>query len=58
MEKKYRCFNCKRTFLASEVESKKMTENFHVAGIPDGSELPACPHCKAVAFFGFRETKE
>jgi len=51
----FRCFNCEREFPSEEVQTEKMTKNFHVCGLKDESEIPKCPHCGAVAFFGFNK---
>ena len=56
-EKKYECFDCHGKFLTSEAKSETMPDNFRPAHLPDNAVLPKCPHCDAVAFFGFTEVK-
>lgn len=52
----YKCFNCNKTFLGKEMLFEDgMPSNFSVAGVDAGQKLPKCPHCEAVAFFGFRK---
>jgi len=49
----YNCFNCGKDFPGKDMKSKKIPHNFHVFGLKDESEIPQCPLCDAVAFFGF-----
>ena len=54
----FRCFKCNQQFSSEKVQTEKMTKNFHVAGLKDESEIPKCPHCGAVAFFGFERVEK
>jgi hypothetical protein len=44
-----------KIFPTKDVKSQKMPSNFNVVPLSPESEIPQCPHCDAVAFFGFTE---
>jgi len=52
-DERYQCRSCKKTFLSEETQTEQLPNNFHVAGLEDGQQLPKCPHCGYIAFFGF-----
>ncbi len=56
-EKLLRCFECMGTFKKEEMKHEKVPSNFHAQGTKSAEtgEVDQCPHCDAVAFFGFRE---
>lgn len=51
----YECFSCHKKFSGKEMLFEEMASNFSVAGLEEKQKLPKCPHCGAVAFFGFKE---
>lgn len=51
----YKCFSCNKNFSGKEMLFEEMPSNFSVADLEDKQTIPKCPHCGAVAFFGFRE---
>lgn len=51
--KKYQCMECRKTFSPSEIKVEKMPDNFTVSGA--GNNIPKCPHCGYLHFFGFKE---
>ena len=51
----FQCFECRKTFSETEVKKVTLPDNFRCAHLPKNAELPQCPHCKAIAFFGFTQ---
>ena len=51
------CEKCKKVISGHEVEYQKMSKNFTIAGLSAESEIPKCPHCGNLAFFGMQEAK-
>ena len=51
----YECPSCHKKFSGKEMLVEEMVNNFSIVGLEVKQKLPKCPHCKAVAFFGFRE---
>jgi len=54
-ERTYVCFNCNRTFNESEKKLANVPNNFIAIGTVSEitGKVDQCPHCDAVAFFGF-----
>lgn len=48
-----KCFSCHETFKAKETEFADVPSNFIAIGSSHKTTVPKCPHCGAVAFFGF-----
>lgn len=53
----YVCAECKKTILGHEMDYQKMPKNFTIAGLSAESDIPKCPHCGKIAFFGMSEAK-
>jgi len=54
--KTYRCFSCKQTFLGKEMLFEDgIPDGISIAGLDNNQKIPKCPHCNALAFFGFNE---
>ena len=51
----YECIICHKTFPSKDVKYKKMPSSFNVVPLESESEIPQCPLCDSLAFFGFRE---
>jgi NAD-dependent SIR2 family protein deacetylase len=56
-ELNYVCEECKKVITGHEMQYQKMPKSFNVAGLSAESEIPKCPHCGNLAFFGMQEAK-
>jgi DNA-directed RNA polymerase subunit RPC12/RpoP len=56
-ELNYVCSKCKKIISGHEVEFQKMPNNFNIGGLSAESEIPKCPYCGNLAFFGMTEAK-
>ena len=56
---KLECFSCHKVFTQKEIKQKPVPPNFHAMGTASESTgtVDQCPHCGAVAFFGFTVIK-
>jgi hypothetical protein len=46
------CTNCKKSFSSETVKGTKLKSNVTVVGISPEAQLPNCPHCDYIFFFG------
>ena len=53
----YVCTECKKVISGHEMEYQKMPKNFNIGGLSAESDIPKCPYCGTLAFFGMREAK-
>ena len=53
-EETYECGDCKATFNTAQMEFEKVPENMSFAILGDKEEIPKCPHCGTLEFFGFK----
>lgn len=51
----YECPSCHKTFPSEDVQTEKLPSNFIIVPLSSGSEIPKCPHCGKLAFFGLKE---
>ena len=56
-ELNYVCAECKKVITGHEMQYQKMPKNFTIAGLSAESEIPKCPYCRTLAFFGMTEAK-
>ena len=56
MEETYECNDCKKQFQTSELKYEPMAYNMAIntRGVDVEEEIPKCPHCGYLAFFGFK----
>ena len=54
----YICAECKKIISGYEICYQKMPKDFNIEGLSKESEIPKCPHCGTLAFFGMAEAKE
>jgi len=53
----YICSECKKIISGFEVEFQMMPTSLNVTGLESKSEIPKCPHCGTLHFFGLKEVK-
>lgn len=53
----YLCSECKKVISSHEMKYQKMPSNFNIAGLSAESDIPKCPYCGTLAFFGMPEKK-
>jgi DNA-directed RNA polymerase subunit RPC12/RpoP len=53
----YICAECRKVINGHEMQYQKMPNNFTIGGLSAESEIPKCPYCGTLAFFGMQEAK-
>lgn len=53
-QKTYECTNCKKQFNTAQMEFEKVPENMSFVLLEDKDEIPKCPYCDHLEFFGFK----
>jgi NAD-dependent SIR2 family protein deacetylase len=53
-QKTYECRECKKQFNTAQMEFEKVPENMSFSILGDQDEIPKCPQCGILEFFGFK----